>query len=164
MTPRDPAFPDLRRRLGGTHRIAVVGIGDELSPSDRLGMTAAREIERQSIPGVQVFLAGTVPENITGPLRRHRPDHILLLDAADMGERPGTIAQVESGQVRAGLFSTHALPLPVVMEYIERDIGIPVTLLGIQPEIRSPGNALSDTDRNYFEENLQQVSEVLQNR
>lgn len=157
----DPVFPDLRRRLEGTSLLAVVGIGDELSPSDRLGMTAAREIERQGIPGVHVFLAGTVPENITGPLRRYRPDHVILLDAAEMGKRPGTIAPVEPGQVRVGLFSTHALPLPVVMEYIERDIGIPVMLLGLQPETSSPGNSLSDTDRRYFEENLRQVSEVL---
>ena len=160
----DPIFPDLRRRLEGTRLLAVVGIGDELSPVDRLGMIAAREVDRQGIPGVQVFLAGTVPENITGPLRKYRPDHVLFLDAAEMGERPGTIARIEPGQVRAGLVSTHALPLPVVMEYIERDIGIPVTLLGIQPETGRPGNALSDTDRRYLEENLQQVSEVLKNR
>jgi hydrogenase 3 maturation protease len=160
----DPIFPDLRRRLRGTRLLAVVGIGDELSPSDRLGMTAAREIDHQGIPGVQVFLAGTVPENITGPLRKYRPDHVLFLDAAEMGERPGTFTRIEPGQVSAGLISTHALPLPVVMEYIERDIGIPVTLLGIQPETRSPGTILSDTDRGYFEENLRQVSEVLQNR
>ncbi|PKG32280.1 hydrogenase 3 maturation endopeptidase HyCI [Methanoregula sp.] len=160
----DLIFPDLRRRLAGTRLITVVGIGDELSPSDRHGMTAAREIDRQSIPGVQVFLAETVPENITGPLRKYRPDHVLFLDAAEMGERPGTIARIEPEQVRARLFSTHALPLPVVMEYIERDIGIPVTLLGIQPETSSPGNALSGTDRRYFDENLRQVSEVLRDR
>ncbi|AGB01225.1 hydrogenase 3 maturation endopeptidase HyCI [Methanoregula formicica] len=164
MTTRDPAFPDLRRRLGGTRLIAVVGIGDELSHSDRLGMTAAREIDRQSIPGVQVFLAGTVPENITGPLRRYRPDHILLLDAAEMGERPGTIARIEPGRVRAGLFSTHALPLPVVMEYIERDIGIPVTLLGIQPGSSGAGDSLTGKDRAYLKENLRQLSEALRDR
>lgn len=157
----DPAFPDLRRRLGGARLLAVVGIGDELSPADQLGMIAAREIDRQDIPGVRVFLAGTVPENITGPLRRYRPDHVLLLDAAEMGERPGAIARVEPGQVSAGLFSTHALPLPVVMEYIERDIGIPVTLLGIQPETGGPGNTLSGTDLRFFDENLQLLSEVL---
>jgi len=160
----DPLFPDLRQRLAGTRLLAVVGIGDELSPADRLGMTAAREIDRQRIPGVQVFLAGTVPENVTGPLRRYRPDHALFLDAAEMGVRPGTIARIEPDHVRAGLFSTHALPLPVVMEYIERDIGIPVTLLGIQPNTSSPSNALPDTDRRYFAENLRQVSEVLHNR
>jgi len=128
-----PVFAALKKRLEATRRLAVVGIGDELSPSDRLGMTAAREIERQKIPGVQVFLAGTVPENVTSTLRRYGPDHVLFLDAAEMGERPGTLAIIAPGQVRARFFSTHSLPLPVVMEYIEREIGAPVTLLGIQP-------------------------------
>ena len=164
MTPRDPAFPDLRRRLGGTHRIAVVGIGDELSRADRLGMIAAREIDRQGIPGVRVFFAGTVPENITGPLRKYRPDHVLFLDAAEMEERPGTIARIEPGQVRAGLLSTHALPLPVVMEYIERDIGAPVTLLGIQPGSSGAEKSLTGNDRAYLMENLRQLSGVLRDR
>ena len=125
-------------------------------------MTAAREIDRQKIPGVQVFLAGTVPENITGALRRYGPDHVLLLDAAEMGERPGTLAIIAPGQVQARFFSTHALPLPVVMKYIEREIGAPVTLLGIQPD----RDGKTDTDRDTrrrFDYNLGLLSAVLKN-
>ena len=53
----------LRRRLKGAVRIAVVGVGEALSPVDRLGMDTAREIGKQQIPGVCVFCAGTVPES-----------------------------------------------------------------------------------------------------
>lgn len=140
-----PVLEALKKRLEGTRRLAVVGVGDDLSLADRLGMTAAREIDRQKIPGVQVFLAMTVPENITGALRRYGPDHVLFLDAAEMGERPGTLAIIAPGQVRACFFSTHALPLPVVMEYIEREIGAPVTLLGIQPDKDGKNDMDGDT-------------------
>ena len=35
--------------------------------------------------------AGPAPENFTGPLRRFRPDLVLLVDAAQMDAEPGTI-------------------------------------------------------------------------
>ena len=124
-----------RKRLEGARRIAIVGIGDELSPVDRLGILAAREIEPLHLPGVRVFLAGTVPESITAPLRRFQPDHVLLLDAADMGARPGTIACIGSGSIVASSLSTHALPLSMMREFIEQDSNAQVTLIGIQPDM-----------------------------
>ena len=65
---------NLRRRLDGALRIAIVGIGDELSPVDRLGMLAAHEIEKLHLPGIRVFFAGTMPESMTGTLRIFHPD------------------------------------------------------------------------------------------
>ena len=125
----------LRRRLKEARRIAVVGTGDEFSPVDRLGMVAAQEIEKLHLPNVRVFFAGTMPESMTGPLREYQPDHVLFLDAADMGARPGMIAVIKPGKIRADLLSTHVLPLSVVMGYVEQDLKTSVTLLGIQPEI-----------------------------
>lgn len=127
----------LRRRLKGAKRVAVVGVGDELNVHDRLGMLAAREVEGLHLPSVRVFLAGTVPESVTGPIRRYKPDAILLLDAADMEARPGTVALVEPGEIRASLLSTHALPLSVVMDFLEKDTGAEVSLIGIQPDLGS---------------------------
>ncbi len=132
---------DLERRLRdavrGAKRIAVVGIGDELNVHDRLGMLAAREIEGLHLPPLRVFLAGTVPESVTGPIRRYKPHVILLLDAADMGARPGTVALVDPKEARATLLSTHALPLSVVMEFLEKDTHARVRLIGIQPDLEA---------------------------
>ncbi len=124
----------LRRRLRGAGRVAVVGIGDELNVHDRLGMLAAREVEGLHLKNVRVFLAGTVPESVTGPVRRYKPNAIVLLDAADMGARPGAVAIVEPNLIRASLLSTHALPLSVVMRFLEDDTRARVTLVGIQPD------------------------------
>jgi len=136
----------LQKRLRGARRIAVVGIGDELLPIDRLGMIAARKIEKVHIPGIRVFLAGTMPESITGPLREFHPEHVLLIDAADMGALPGTVAIIQPGRIRASLFSTHALPLSAVMEFIKKDIKTNVTLIGIQPETVMEGMDLSERE------------------
>ena len=151
-------------RIKNARRLAIVGIGDELIPPDRPGMYAAREIEKQHLPGVEVFLAGTVPESITGPLRRYQPDHVLFLDAADMGARPGTIAVIEPEQIPATLVSTHVLPLSVVMEYVERETGAGVTLLGIQPDLSGADRDLTDKDLAYLDRNLRLLFQVIRDR
>jgi len=159
-----PLAEILQRRIRGACRLAVVGIGDELMPPDRPGMFAAREIGKEQIPGVRIFLAGTVPESITGPLRRYRPGHVIFLDAADMGATPGTIALIEPERIRAGLITTHVLPLSVVMDYIARETGAGVTLLGIQPDLAGPDKDLSEGDLAFLRRNLQSVSQILRNR
>lgn len=131
----------LRRRLRGAKRVAVVGVGDELNVHDRLGMLAAKEIEGLHLEGIRVFHAGTVPESVTGPIRKYQPDAVVLVDAADMGARPGTVALLEKDQVRATLLTTHALPLSVVMEFLEKDTGARALLVGIQPDLDAQGFA-----------------------
>jgi hydrogenase 3 maturation protease len=157
-------FDSLLPRIKNARRLAIVGIGDELNIPDRLGMYTARELGRQHLPGVGVFYAGTVPESVTALLRRYRPEHVLFLDAADMGARPGTIAVIEPERVQASLVSTHVLPLSVVMNYLEQETGAGVTLLGIQPDITGFDKDLSDEDMAYLERNLQQLVQALRDR
>ena len=154
----------LKPGIKNTRRLAIIGVGDELMPPDRLGMYAAREIGKQHLSGVRVFFAGTVPESITAPLRRYRPGHMLFLDAADMGVRPGTIAVIEPEQVQASLISTHVLPLPVVMDYVGQETGAGVTLLGIQPDLTRSDKDLSDEDLAYLGRNLLALSQILRDR
>lgn len=158
------AFDTLRRRIKDTRRLAIVGVGDELMPPDRLGILAAQKIMEQEIPGVKVFLAGTVPESITGALRRYQPSHVLFLDAADMGAVPGTIAVIEPERIDASLMSTHVLPLTVVMEYVAQEIGGEVTLVGIQPDMSGPEQDLSGKDLAYFGQNLQLLARIVRDR
>ena len=126
-------------RLSGARRLAVVGIGDELSPHDRLGILAAGRIGCLGLPGVEVFMAGTMPESITAPVKRAGPSHILFIDSAAMGKPPGTLGIIDACDVHGDLLITHALPLPVVMEYLEKEVKAPVTLVGIQPDLAASG-------------------------
>ncbi len=137
----------LRHRLQGAKRVAFVGVGDELNVHDRLGMVAAKEVEGLHLEGIRVFYAGTVPESVTGPIRRYKPDAVVLLDAADMGARPGTVALVEPKKIRANLLSTHSLPLSVVMDFLEKDTGAHAILIGIQPDLAAKGFAPAGSEQ-----------------
>jgi hydrogenase 3 maturation protease len=164
MGPAETLSYTLQHRIKGAGRVAVVGIGDELIPADTLGMSVAREIGQHNLPGVKVFFAGTVPESITGPLRKYQLGHVLFLDAAEMGERPGTISVIAPGEIQASLVSTHVLPLTVVMDYVEQEIGTGVTLLGIQPGSTDPERSLSAEDQAFLDRNLLVLSAVLRDR
>ncbi len=152
---------EIRKRLAGTSRVAIIGVGDECSPVDRLGIYAARHLLNGQVPPSSVFLAGTMPESITAPVRRYKPDHILLLDAADTGARPGTIAIIPKETIGGTLFSTHTLPLSAIMEYLAQDSSAEVTLLGIQPDLTRPESGLSEEDCRFLGRNLDQISKIL---
>ena len=156
-----PGFgPALRERLAGAGPLAVAGIGDELNPHDRLGMLAAGRIEALGLPGVKVFLAGTMPESVTAPIRRFKPGHILFIDAAVMGKAPGTLGIIEACEVHAGLLVTHALPLPVVMEYLEKEAKAPVTIVGIQPDLAASRDQPSGEEKAGIEQLVEILSDL----
>lgn len=136
----------IREALQGAGRVAVMGVGDELHADDVVGLAAARSVADLRIPDVDVLIAGGMPENHTGVLRRARPTHVVVLDAADMGEPPGTAAIIAPGSARGQRYSTHALPLSVVAEYVEQEIGARVLLVGIQPSSRPEHDARAVAD------------------
>lgn len=132
--------------------MAVVGIGQELRGDDAAGVLVARRLaaltrqlpgtERQKSHGAVAFPApcdfliveaAHAPENCTGALRRFAPDLVLLVDAAEMGEAPGTIRWL-AWQETSGLgASTHTLPPYLLARFLVASLGCEVALLGIQP-------------------------------
>jgi hydrogenase 3 maturation protease len=128
----------LALQLAGATRIAILGVGDDLNPRDRPGIIAALLVHELGVPNVTIFLTGTMPENYTGALRKLRPSHIVLIDAAEMGLAPGSLGIIHPERVRGQRFSTHAMPLSLVIGYLERELGATVLLIGVQPDVALP--------------------------
>src|ERR1051325_6034884 len=82
---------------------------------------------------VLIIEAGHAPENTTGELRKFAPDLVLIIDAADMGESPGTIQWIPEESIDGMSASTHSLPLSMLARYLRLEINCTVVLLGIQP-------------------------------
>lgn len=132
----------LARRLAGATRIAVLGIGDDLNPLDRPGIVGAILIHEIERPNVTVFLTGTMPENYTGAIRNLRPSHVLMIDTADMGLSPGSLGIVHPAKIHGQRFSTHMMPLSLVIEYLEKELDTTVVLVGIQPDPVAPSEGI----------------------
>jgi len=124
---------ELRSILKGARKTVVMAVGDELDPRDCLGHLAGRRVSALNLKGVEVLLTSQMPENFTSVVRRMKPSHVILVDAAEMGKSPGEVAIIDSGKISATRVSTHAMPLSVLMEYLKKELKVKVALIGIQP-------------------------------
>lgn len=126
-----------KARRASLPRIAVLGIGNSLRSDDAAGVLVARRLGElrliQDLDFVCVWDAGHAPENLTAELQGFNPEIVLLVDAAQMDEAPGTIRWVEMDDLDGLSASTHSMPLSMLAKYLNLELGCEVKLLGIQP-------------------------------
>jgi hydrogenase 3 maturation protease len=134
-------------RGGGPARVAVVGIGNETAGDDAAGVAVARRLSEQlgDQENMLVLDGGPAPENQTGPLRRFKPALVLLVDAAQMDEPPGSVRLLNWEETSGLSASTHTLPPYLLAQYLVAELECRVALLGIQPEQNDFGAPLSNT-------------------
>jgi len=140
-----------------------VGVGSDLRGDDSAGLAAVREIIARGLTSDH-FLAlegGPAPENITAALRRFQPERVIFLDAAHMDEPPGAIRWIELNTIDGMSASSHSLPLSILAEFIELDLGCAVQVLGIQPTQNEVGEVLSDPVRRAVDEIVEAFAPVI---
>ena len=127
-------------------RIAILGVGNQFRSDDAAGILIARTLSnRESVLDIEHLLiidAGQAPENTTGELRKFVPDLVLIIDAAEMGEKPGTVKWIAEESIDGMSASTHSLPLSILARYLTLELSCRVTLLGIQPGSNEVGEAV----------------------
>ena len=134
--------PDLAARLDPLlrRRWLLVGVGNELRGDDAIGPRVARRLKAAGLPALE---AGPAPENLTGPIRRYAPDVLILCDAAELGEAPGTVRLLGGDDIAIGGTSTHDPSLTMLLEYLQSHHAMEVRLLAIQPATRALGAELT---------------------
>ena len=83
------------------------------------------------------------PESSTGAIRRFAPDLVLLVDAAEMGDPPGTIRWLDWQEAVGLEASTHSLPPSMVARYLAAELSCEVALIGIQVQDTALGAPVS---------------------
>ncbi len=125
-------------------RLAVLGVGHELRGDDAAGLAVARGLRPFANEQFLVVEAGHAPENHTATVRRFAPTLVLLVDAAQMDEPPGTVRWLAPADITGISASSHTLPLHMLARFLQADLGCEVALLGIQPADTSLGAPLSE--------------------
>jgi hydrogenase 3 maturation protease len=143
----------VRRNLKGAERVAVLAIGSSLRGDDASGLQVADQLRRVRTKArskavhsaLRIFMGETAPENLTGEIKKFRPTHLVILDAADAGgKRPGSITLIQHDVLRGGSsISTHNMPVNVLIQYIQQSVPCKVLILGIQPKSHEYGRPLS---------------------
>jgi hydrogenase 3 maturation protease len=125
----------LKEKLKGFTRLLVLGVGNQLKGDDSAGIEFARQLKQQvkSQGKVNIIEAGVAPENFTWAIRKFRPSHILIVDAAQMRMLPGSTRIVEKGEIAGFSFSTHNLSLSFLVGYLEKEFNSEVIVVGIEP-------------------------------
>jgi len=122
--------------LSGAERLAVLGAGSTLRGDDAAGMVLTERLQERFIDAknIRCYPGETAPENYSGSIMRFYPTHLLVVDAADMGEMPGAVFPVDPKDVGGISCCTHMLPLKVMLTYLAQETGAKLLLLGIQPK------------------------------
>jgi hydrogenase 3 maturation protease len=90
------------------------------------------------------------------PVKKWSPEHLVLVDAADMNLLPGEIRRIPKKKISTLHISTHALPLSLLMTHLQDTIK-KIVLVGIQPkkitgglscEVQDAGKHLMDILKN----------------
>jgi len=127
----------------------ILGMGNTLRSDDAAGsLLAARIKDRVSYT---VYDAGQSPENYLEKIIKEKPDTILIIDAVDLGGKPGEFRLMEARDLKTvNLFSTHNASISLAINYLKNNLQADIIILIIQPKGISFGEGLS-----------QQISETL---
>ncbi len=134
---------NLRAWLLNAERVVVAGVGNSLRKDDFVGVEVVRNLRNRVSQTVYLIECETVPESFIAPINEFKPTHVLIVDAAMLGSKPGSVQLIEPQKIGGVAVSTHALPLRIFSEYLAETIGAKVALLAIQPKETDFGEGLT---------------------
>jgi hydrogenase 3 maturation protease len=123
----------------------VIGVGNRMRGDDAVGCMVIDELAGFDLAAT--IDAGNAPENYIQPVTQLAPGRVLVVDACDLGARPGEFRLLDRRAIEDlsyGLLSTHTLPLTLTIEMLVQETGAEVQLLGIQPGRIEFGQGLSE--------------------
>jgi len=133
----------LQRWFSNARKVVIAGIGSSLRKDDFVGVKIVRNLREKGLQSVYLIECETVPENFIKPISEFEPTHVLIIDAALLNLKPGFSKFLESNAIAGIPITTHALPLHIFCEYLEKITGAKVALLAIQPKETGFGEGLT---------------------
>jgi hydrogenase maturation protease len=135
---------------GSPVQTLILGVGNLLMSDEGLGVHVIQQLVRdyQLPEQVQVLDGGTLGMDLLYYLEG--AENLLLIDAVETGEAPGTLVRLEDDQVPAFLsikISPHQLGVPDMLAAAKLKDVYPqrIVLWGVQPELLELGLDLSPT-------------------
>ncbi len=131
----------LRKHLCSAKKTVFLGVGSDLRADDAAGLIVAENLSRlfKNNPYFKSVFGSTSPENLTGEIKQFCPTHVLIIDSADLGKKPGCAEVVDFDNIQGTNIGTHRMSLKVMADYLKACLGCKVVLLCIQPKIVSFG-------------------------
>jgi len=134
----------LKKWLTNAERVVVAGIGNPIRTDDFVGVKIIQNLQGKVPEKVYLIECETVPESFLEPIIEFNPSHVLLVDAAFLGLKPGAMRLIDPQRVADfPAVTTHMLPLRVFCEYVAKMTGAKIALLLIEPKDTKFGEGLT---------------------
>lgn len=114
-------------------KTVVLCVGNRNGGDDAIGPFIKEQLQKYESSDLICIDAGIAPENFTGVVKKHNPDHLVIVDAIEMDLVPGEIRRVPPDMIGVMHVSTHGIPLSVLITYLKEYVEC-ITLIGIQPQ------------------------------
>ena len=135
---------DLKKWFVNQGKVVVAGIGNPIRSDDFVGVKIVQDLQGKVPRNVCLIECETVPESFMQEIVDLNPSHMLLIDAAILGLKPGETRLVFPEQVADfPAITTHVLPLRIFCEYITQATKAKIALLLIQPGKTEFGEGLT---------------------
>jgi len=135
---------ELKKWFVNRGKVVVAGIGDPIRSDDFVGVKIVQDLQGKVPKNVCLIECETVPESFMQEIVDLNPSHVLLIDAAILGVKPGETRLVFPEQVADfPAITTHVLPLRIFCEYITQATRAKIVLLLIQPGKTEFGEGLT---------------------
>ena len=135
---------DLANWLGDAKKVVLAGIGNPIRTDDYVGLHIVEQLRGKLPENVCLLEAETVPESYLLEIEEFHPSHVLLIDAAFLGLKPGEARLVDPVNIEDYFaVTTHLLPLRIFCEYIKQATGAKIASLLIEPKNMDFGEGLT---------------------
>ena len=122
-------------------KVVILGMGNVLRGDDGLGPALIARLKGRI--NAVCLNAGSAPENYLGKIVKQNPDVILIVDALHLGKAPGEYQLLESGNILNCGLTTHDISAKMLIEYLGKETGAKIQLLGVQPKNLAFGEQFS---------------------
>jgi len=134
----------IKKKLKGAKKIAVIGIGSTLINDDAACILVAEKLEKINSNKIKVFIGSTAPENLTGEIISYNPSHIFIIDSVDADQKPGFTMLIGPEDAGGVSFSSHMLPVKMMVDYLLGALKCEIIIAGIQPKSLEFGENVSE--------------------
>ncbi|MCS7102744.1 MAG: hydrogenase maturation protease, partial [Candidatus Korarchaeum sp.] len=138
-------------------RTLLLCVGNELRGDDAVGVYIGRELQSRNFSDIIVT---SNPENYMDVIRKRSPEKIIIIDAVDFGERPGSIVFTELREFPQTI-SSHRIQFSKIIKFLGVDKAY---ILGIQPKKLGFSEEITPEVRRSADIIISLLSEVIRSR
>ena len=145
-------------------KVLICGIGNDTRGDDAFGVYVVEKLKEMISNQKVVFLnCGEMPESYTGKIIRENPSHVVFIDAVHFEGKPGEIILADPEGTLGEAFSTHKMPLKLLVRYLKQHTRAKFILIGAQPKQTGLFVEMSEELRESAERLVKILEKILEN-